>query len=108
MNDRKKRLLERQEASALDFRKGLLRPIEEQFDATVCSVEELPEKNLVDMLNFAGVDAFFERKNADLRKVYGISNRVNSAWFKNEPHFSFRFAYWDKHKRKWERQDEYK
>src|SRR5271155_3543872 len=99
--------LKRKEEGALDFKKGLHKRMEEQFQARICSIEGLESSELVDMLDFSGVDAFFKRKNDFPERVYGISNRVNWAWFKETPHFSFLFTYWNEREQKLKYRKEY-
>lgn len=91
--------------STQDFNKGLRNPIEAQFGATIYSIEELPRKELVNKLDFVGVDAFIMDKE---QEMYGLGSRVNYAWFEKEPSFSFRFALWDERINDWTYEREYK
>jgi len=90
--------------SAQDFNAGLRTPIEKQFGVHVYSIEELPRKELVNKLDFVGVDAFIMDKE---QEMYGLGSRVNYAWFEKEPSFSFRYAIWDSYRKEWKFEREY-
>jgi hypothetical protein len=91
--------------SAQDFESGLRKPIERQFGVDIYSIEELPRKELVNTLDFVGVDAFVMDKKQE--EMYGIGSRVNYAWFEKEPSFSFRYAIWDAQRNEWKFEREY-
>jgi len=100
-----KSFFKRMKLSAQDFEKGLRPTMEKQFGATIYSIEALPRKELVNKLDFVGVDAFIMDQE---QEMYGLGSRVNWAWFENEPSFSFRFALWDARINDWTYEREYK